>query len=94
MDERTSIAAVGEVTLLVAREWREPLLQSLRAARAASIDFSGAVEVDLPAVQLLLSARRSFAARNVEFSVSDTGGALQAACRRAGIEWSGGGAHA
>jgi anti-anti-sigma regulatory factor len=94
MDERTSIAAVGEVTLLVARQWQQPLLQSLRAGRPAALDLSGAVEVDLPAVQLLLSARRSFAARNVEFSVSDPGGALQAACRRAGIEWSGGGPHA
>jgi anti-anti-sigma regulatory factor len=94
MDERTSIEAAGEVTLVVARQWQEPLLQSLRAGRPAAVDFSGAVEVDLPAVQLLLSARRSFAARNVEFLVSDAGGVLESACRRAGIEWSGGGPHA
>ncbi len=76
----------GELTLAAVKDWKPSLAAALESGRPAEVDLAGVTDVELPAVQLIISAQRAFAARGLAFSVRDGGDVLNAACRQAGIE--------
>jgi anti-anti-sigma regulatory factor len=65
-------------------------VEALAARTPAGVDLSSATAVDVPVLQLLLSARRSFDARGVGFELADPSGVFPEACRQAGMDCSGG----
>jgi anti-sigma B factor antagonist len=94
-DEQTiRLEGSGELTLVTAQEWKPRLLEALGGGRAADVELSNVTEMDLPALQLLISARRTFASRALAFTITDPAGIFTAACNRAGIEADGGEGHA
>ncbi len=62
----------GEVELVDAAELRTGFLDALGAAKLTIVDLTGATNIDLPCIQLLISARRTFARHGVALEISDS----------------------
>ena len=76
----------GSLTVSRAASVRSALLGALDAGPSISIDCGGADEIDVSFIQLLVSARRSAAARGKTLSlVSPANGALLQALERGGF---------
>lgn len=77
-DESLSIATVDGL--------HERLVTALAAGQDVTIDCSGATDVDLSFIQLVLAARRSAAARSLHVGViPDEAGNLASALMRGGL---------
>ncbi len=90
--EAVELKAPAELSLVTAEMWKPLLLDSLNQSRAAVVDLSEAMEMDLASVQLLLSARRSFSGRGVPFTFRDPAGIFELSAKQAGIRLAEGGA--
>ncbi len=71
---RRRVCLAGESAFETAGELRAILLDSLHSETPSAVDFAAASELDLGLVQVVLSARRTFAARGVPFTVLDSPG--------------------
>ena len=70
-DESLTVAVNGPGSIRFAAEAREALLSALAERRPTVVDLSEATGVDAAWVQLLASARESFAAESLAFDVVD-----------------------
>jgi ABC-type transporter Mla MlaB component len=76
----------GPLTVRVAKQIRTRIIEALRQFPSVTIDCSGATEVDLSFIQLVLSARKSAAASAKILSLAPPAdGALLEALRQAGL---------
>lgn len=72
-------------TIALAESWRARLVAAFAGGGGLTVDVSGAAEIDVFGVQLLLAARRSAAEQGRSFRVSG-GEALARACVSAGVD--------
>jgi len=76
----------GALTVRIAKQIRTRIIEALRQFPSVTIDCSGASEVDLSFIQLVLSARKSAAAFAKTLSLAQPAeGALLEALRQAGL---------
>ena len=76
----------GPLTVRVAKPIRARIIEALRQFPSVTIDCSGATEVDLSFIQLVLSARKSASASAKTLSLAQPAdGALLEALRQAGL---------
>jgi anti-anti-sigma regulatory factor len=87
--DTNTIACDGTLTIARAEELRETLLSALDQGCDVLVDCSGAAEVDLSFLQLLLAARSSAARRGVALKVSASGNQPLLASLRASGLWDG-----
>lgn len=66
------ICLSGEVGLGDAEELRNALLSALNAGREVRVELAGATEIGLAPVQILISASRTFASREIAFELADS----------------------
>jgi ABC-type transporter Mla MlaB component len=86
-DDDTSLVDMsGPLTLPEAEAIRDQLAAALAKGQPITVDCSGAAEVDLSFIQLLLSARRSAARQGLTLALAEpAAGALLTALRQAGF---------
>jgi len=70
-DEVFTVAVEGPGSIRFVAEAREALLSALAERQPAAVDLSEATGIDAAWVQLLASARASFAAESLAFDVVD-----------------------
>jgi len=62
----------GELSLASAGRMKSALLQLAASGGPAVINLAGITRIDLPGLQLLCSAHRTFCARNANFELSES----------------------
>ena len=68
---RRLIRLAGDAAFETAGQLRAVLLEALGAGAPSALELTGATELDLGLVQVIVSARRTFAARGVPLRVVD-----------------------
>lgn len=69
--DRTLVSVTGPMTVVLARELKEGLLNAFGVGKEVELSLAGVTEVDLTGLQLLCSAHRTSLTKGVRFSVAD-----------------------
>jgi anti-anti-sigma regulatory factor len=79
-DKTVVVAASGELTIMEAPELKSRLLAALNLSARVQLDLSGALSLDLAALQVIAAARRAGT------EVRDANGVYAAAAEKAGLK--------
>lgn len=67
-----TVRLAGEAGIEHAADLKSALLDALGSGSPARVDLTAVESIDMPVFQLLISARRGFAARALAFDVTDS----------------------